>query len=182
MSNVLYISYHDSKPIYMACGQQLMESIENVGITDYYIERVSGTSWDFGQACAYKPAFVLRCLEEYQEYDRVIYLDSDSVVMEYPYLFENIPDAYDIGVHYREGQELLGGAIYLKNHLVTRDLVADWEYRCREDLRTWDQRHLQNILESRPDINVYHLPPEYCQIFDLIHHLHLYIYNQNLQS
>lgn len=168
MTEIMYIAYHDSKPIYAECGKQLARSLEKTGTKPYFIEKVPGTSWSFGQACAYKPGFIAKCMTMFPDHDRFVYLDSDSVVTSYPGYFEQIPHNCDVAAHFRGGKELLSGTLYFRRSIVVIDILMEWSRRCYDDLRTWEQRHLQRLLEGNDLIRVHHLPPEYCQIFDLM--------------
>jgi hypothetical protein len=161
----MYVAYHNSNPIYDACAKQLQQSLEEQGIAEYHIERFDA-NWDFVTATGHKPWYLLGCMMLFKDYERIVYLDTDSVVMKYPELFENIPDKIDIGVHYKDGHELLSGVIYLRNNRKVVDLLMTWADRCKENPGTWDQRVLQQIINERKDINLYCLPPTYCQIFD----------------
>jgi hypothetical protein len=164
---IKYVSYHNRNPIYVACGRQLAESLQSVGI-DGHVEQIDNNDWDFARACAFKPWFLYGAMLLYSNYPALVYLDSDSVVMEYPALFEQIPAEFDIGVHFRDEKELLASTIYLKNTPKIQEFVLEWAGRSQEDLKTWEQKHLQAMLNERPDITVYQLPPAYCQIFDLM--------------
>ena len=168
MTEIMFISYHDSKPLYIECGKQLERSLIAANVMPYFIETAPGTDWNFGTACAYKPGFIVKCMEMFSKYDRFVYLDSDSVIMQYPSLFSDIPDEYDMATHYRNGQELLAGVLYFRRSPAVMDFLMEWSRLSYDDIRTWEQKHLQKLVETSQDIKVYRLPPEYCQIFDLM--------------
>lgn len=107
-------------------------------------------------------------MQLFSDYDRIVYLDSDAIVMQYPELFERIPESFDIGVHYRNGGELLGGTIYLRNTQKMLKFVEQWANKCQENIKIWDQKVLQAMIDEHEDLNLYCLPPTYCQIFDLM--------------
>lgn len=76
-----FVSYHNQHPLYIACGQQLADSLEKVGIDNYHIEMVDAPGWDFLSACAYKPTFILQCLNQFPDADAIVYLDSEQKAM-----------------------------------------------------------------------------------------------------
>jgi hypothetical protein len=109
-----------------------------------------------------KPGFLVRMLDE--ETEDLLYLDVDARVKQYPKLFDNF-DA-DLGVHYKDGKELLSGTIFLKNNERTKKLVNVWMHAQANSQDVWDQKVLQTLLLDYKDITVKSIPATYCQIFD----------------
>lgn len=114
-----------------------------------------------------KPKIIKETLERLDENQAVIFVDADAEICERPILFQNLP--CDIGVHYKDGHELLSGTIYLKNNERVKRLLDMWIERNSENPEEWDQRTLQAILDENPElVTVYKLPASYCGIFDLM--------------
>jgi hypothetical protein len=126
------------------------------------------------QNVAEKPKIILEMLNK--GLDRIVFLDADAEIKFYPELFDNIPDEYDIAVHYLDrnkwyGQigepfELLSGTLYLRNNDRVKSLVQEW-YEKAIKKNQWEQRELGELLKERKDVKIYELPIEYCYIATL---------------
>lgn len=113
-----------------------------------------------------KPGFLLRMLEEHPDQD-LLYLDADARVRKYPELFDSFEG--EVGVHYKDGKELLSGTIFLKNTPTVRALVKLWMEEQAAYPDEWDQRTLQRVIKDS-GVLIQTLPPAYCQIFDTMKH------------
>lgn len=129
-------------------------------------------SWN--KNTALKPAFIYECIKNnYGNIKRFVFLDADATIEEYPQLFHEIPEEYDIACHYldwntwynngHEKKELLSGTMYIRDSKEVRDLLMEWEKRTKTSTK-WEQNILQELLEERPEIKIYPLPLEYCYI------------------
>jgi hypothetical protein len=133
----------------------------------------SENSWN--KNTSLKPGFILNSFQtNYNpELNRFVFLDADATIEQYPQLFHEIPEEYDIACHYLDwstwypnGQhkkELLSGTMYLRDSKAVRELVTEWDKRAKASTR-WEQNILQELLLERPEIKVYDLPLQYCYI------------------
>lgn len=123
--------------------------------------------------CAYKSKFIRDMLIKHKN-KNILYVDADAIVQQKPILFDDFEG--DIGVHYKDGKELLSGTIFLKNNGKTMSLVESWIQEQEINPKVWDQKTLAKVIElSQSDtvcpltylkIRVIDLPPTYTQIFD----------------
>jgi hypothetical protein len=102
----------------------------------------------------------------------VLYLDIDARIRRRPVLFDDFSG--DLGVHYKDGRELLSGTLYFRNTILVRKLVEEWVTHQVRHPTMWDQKTLQAILlkwkKAKRRIQVVDLPPAYTQIFDTMAH------------
>lgn len=148
----------------------LFPTIKKFGL-DWYITGIHNEhSW--GKNTSSKPAFILDALKNNFHKSRLIFLDADATIEQYPQLFKDIPEEYDVACHYldwstwyRNGEkkELLTGTLYLRDSKAVRELVKEWDKRARASTK-WEQDIFQTLLLERPEIKVYQLPLEYCYI------------------
>lgn len=119
-----------------------------------------------------KPYYILKALNEMPDYD-IVFLDADARVERYPSLFAEIPDYFDLAVHFLDRNkwyghqdnvmELLSGTMFLRNNERIKDLVYHWKDEA-ERTQEWEQKVLQRVLKQHIDVNVYELPLSYCYI------------------
>lgn len=76
--------------------------------------------------------------------------------------------ANEIGVHYRDGTELLSGTICLWNDSLTWVFLKTWQRIQHEEPEEWDQRTLSKALAACTMMRVKRLGPEYTKIFDIM--------------
>jgi len=128
---------------------------------------------DWYKGIQYKPIFLKKMLRKYYPHS-IIYVDIDVVFCRYPDLFDRLDknSNVDIAVHvldhskYRRKNhlpELLSGTIFLKNSRETSIIINEWIEELAKDSKLWDQKGLENVIRNK---NFYHLPEEYCMIFD----------------
>ncbi len=117
----------------------------------------------------FKPYFIKQMLNRHFPKD-VIYVDADAIVQQPPSFFNTFKG--DVGVVYLEkfGHELLGGTLYFANNAKAMEIIERWIAYLFEFPLVWDQKVLQYVIEQSNDLNLnlIHLPPAYCQIFDLM--------------
>jgi hypothetical protein len=138
--------------------ERLKDSLIDHGI-ESYIEEIPRCS-DWSIHVNYKPVFILKCLEMFDE--NIVWLDADAVVQQYPVLFDDM-DA-DIAVHYKDNKEMLAGTIYVSNTDNGKKLIKEWVDMC-VDKRHNEQPMLQHMLKES-DYTVCKLPAPYTLIFD----------------
>ena len=166
--NFRIVSYYTRNTSYELEAKKLMESLEKLGLP-YEVE-VIDTLGSWQKNTHYKAIFIRRMMEKHDE--DVVFLDADCVVRRYPKLFDEI-NAYeyvaDIAVHYFQGKQLASGTLYFANCPFVQALVDSWIEENKKNPNGFDQKNLQNVLERGwKNLTVFHLPPEYCKIFDLM--------------
>jgi hypothetical protein len=158
----LFVAYHTGGH-YRELAGSLMASLHQFAL-DYHVEEVPDRgSWD--RNTKYKPEFILSMLDMFPGRP-LVYIDVDARVRANPALFFGKPSC-DLMVHYKDGQELLSGTIYLAPTKRTRKLVQAWKARTIVDgPQVWEQKSLAAVIGQVKGLKVGELPPQYCQIFD----------------
>jgi len=165
----IVVAYYTEGTMYEDYVPILKESLEKFNIP-YDIQAVPNLgSWL--ENTSYKPTFIKEMLQKHHH--DIVYTDIDSVFMQYPTLFDEMPLGTIIGVHlydrslylpFRKREEVLSGTIFFKSHPKALEIVEQWEEECTIYIREWDQRTLQRVLNGQ----FYPLPANYCVIFDVM--------------
>ena len=127
---------------------------------------------DWYSNTAYKSKYIIDKLNQLNS--DVVWIDADATVEREPKLFYDIPEEYDIALHYlswnlwygyqdkRDVKELLTGTMYFRNRQIVKDLCNEWH---NEAVRTkeWEQKVLARIIKKY-DIKIFELPLEYIYI------------------
>jgi hypothetical protein len=164
MNNYLFVAYYTPSPIYEEAAKKLEASLIALKLRYKISCYPSRGSWLLNTG--FKPEFIYEMMCKNPDYD-IVYVDADAIVRKHPVYFDTFDG--DIGVHYKNGEELLSGTIYLKNCEKVRTLITYWMSSQQHYATTWDQKVLNRVLGkfSRGlDIKVVDLPPTYTQIFD----------------
>ncbi len=152
---------------------QLIPSLDKLNIK-YNIEEVENKgSWL--KNVAQKPLTILHTLKKYPEYN-IVSLDADCEVMEYPKLFNEIEEKYDMAFHTLswkewygysiENKEVLSGTMWFNNTQKIKDFVFQWYNKAINGYK-WEQKMLSDLLLEIKDIKIYKLPVTYCWISSL---------------
>lgn len=159
-------------PYEFELAQHLLPSLEKFKILHHIDVVENKGSWL--KNVAEKPAVIYRALEKYPSKDLVI-LDADSEILQYPKLFDEIPEEFDLALHtldwntwYRNGsnvKEVLSGTIFMRNTPKMKELTAQWYNRANSS-GVWEQKCLEKLIQEMK-IDVYPLPVEYCYIMSL---------------
>jgi hypothetical protein len=117
----------------------------------------------------YKATFLKQMLEMYKPLP-ILYVDIDATFEAYPVLFDTLE--CDVGVYVLDHHarrpdtprnEMMSGTIFFGNTDKSRAIVDKWIEECGRFTGVWDQKILQSVLEGS---DFYHLPHEYCTMFD----------------
>jgi hypothetical protein len=106
--------------------------------------------------------------------ENIVWIDADAEIKTTPILFSEIPDKYDLAVHWLDWKkhfgynfsrtlELLDGTFYIRNTKKIKEFIQLWKSKSIDQ----NQRHrgvLENLLSIHKEIKVYSLPWEYCYI------------------
>jgi len=167
------ISYYTKATGYEEEVQGLISSLRRFNL-EYDIEAIDSLgSWQ--KNTYYKAEFIRKKLTQHSGRD-VLWLDVDVVLRRYPFLFNDMKA--DFAIHYIEWEkygravrrELNTSVMYMANNTRVKKLIDMWiaENRRKIDSGIWEQKNLQNILESYEGLDIYHLPATYCKIHDLM--------------
>jgi hypothetical protein len=121
------------------------------------------------EGVGHKAKFILSEIERLQT--PVVWIDSDAVVHSYPSLFDELEEnSIDFAAHFRNDKryrnELLSGTLFFNYSIDSLALLRRWIEIQRLKPDMWDQRTLQEAVESTENLSVYRLPSSYTQIFD----------------
>jgi hypothetical protein len=153
------VSYYTA--LYSEVAKNLVKSLNKFPEIDYTVEeRPESGNWE--KNTHYKAVFIHEKLLGEQS---VIWTDADSIIKQYPSLFDEID--CDVAFHWFKGEELISGTMYFKNTEKTFELLESWIHLNKQFPENWDQVNLQNALNGTRDIKVVSLPPEYNFITDL---------------
>lgn len=107
--------------------------------------------------------------------ENIVFIDCDAEVIEYPRLFEQIPENYNFAAHILDrsawynrtgmGEEFLSGTLFIRNCDRSKEIIRLWVNECENSVQ-WEQRLLKKVLEENSEW-VYNLPVEYCYIATL---------------
>lgn len=163
------VSFYTSD--YKADADRLIASLAKFKIPCHIHRTVSFGSW--AANTAWKPKFL--CEQRETRSGPIVWIDCDAIVRQYPYEFDLLADPkriaikpYDIAVHYRRGEELLSGTVWINDTPGAREILDKWDAKQVEDWTVWDQKTLASVLNEAPAIRVYNLPASYAFIFDLM--------------
>ena len=172
MNPYLIISYATKNtPYEKILDEYLLKSVRNLGLA-YYAELIDDLGTWYKNT-AYKPKFILDTLDKFKD-QCLVFVDADATIEKEPSLFLELPEYYDIAVHFLDRNrwyghqdinniELLSGTIFLRNNDHIKRLVKHWHEEA-ERTQEWEQKVLQRILKQHIDINIYELPLSYCYI------------------
>lgn len=157
-----YVSFYTPK--YAEAAGRLTRSLKRFSLKHEVLPMSDAGEWT--ENCAKKAGF---CLEMWsQSSGPIVWVDADAVVREYPILFDEI-DA-DVACHFRNDRryknECLSGTVYFNNTPGALRILTRWKDLSDKRENEWDQRILQEVLETEENYSLYRLPASYTQIYD----------------
>ena len=169
---IIYISFFTSKsPYEKVMNTYLRPSLERWNLI-HDIQAIKDLG-NWQKNTSYKAQFVLDMLLKHKK--TVVFIDADATIEKHPSLFWEIPEEYDIAVHYQDWYkqwrndncgkrfDLLSGTIMFRYNEKTLSLVRKWVERTKT-FTIWEQKVLQKITEENKDIKIFKLPVEYCTV------------------
>ena len=166
---MIFVSFYTKNTGYEKEVKNLIASLEHLKLK-YDIQGIESKG-DWFKNIKFKPSFIYNMLKKHSVEDKVIWIDADAVVRQYPKLFETISE--DIAVHYSNNHwhpdpEMLSGTMMFRNNKKVHSMFERWINCCERDEKQTEQRILQWLIEHRyVDVSVYDLPSSYVKIFDL---------------
>ena len=167
-NNYIFVAYYTKQTGYEAVARTLRASLEKFKVAMFIDGIPTRGSWQSN--IAYKPEFVFAMMCKYPDRD-IIYVDADAELKQYPTYFDTFSG--DVGVHFKDGKELLSGTIYFRNNERVRDLVRQWMSTQQHYPNTWDQVTLHRTIGKYAKefgVKVVDIPAAYTQIFDSMKH------------
>jgi len=162
----IFISYYTKDTIYQeAINKYLIPSLEKLKLK-WHVYAIE-TKGDWKSNAIMKPIILQKALIEFPDND-IIWEDADSEVLQDPSLLFNIPEEYDIAVHYlnwkaqygREGMEMLDGTVFWRNTAKVRDFI-DHLIKDSTEKGIDHQKTMAKMLEINKAFNVFPLPRTY---------------------
>ena len=118
-----------------------------------------------------KAEYLLQVMNKYPD-KKIIWLDSDAVILKYPTLFLEI--SKDIGLFYTSQHEVLSGTLFFNNTEKSKEILEKWKLESKKmdsniNITNYedclDQKILEKVLKNHDKDNIFILPKEYISIF-----------------
>ena len=162
--------YTEQTPYEQVMQDYLLPSLKKFELP-HIIKKVKNQGSWHKNTCL-KPYLIEEAFKETKE-DTLVMLDADTTVEAYPTLFNEIPEEFDIAVHYLDWDswylqkehisELMSCTLFIRNNERTKKLLKNWKERLKKETK-FEQLVLQDVIKEQTDIKVYELPLEYCYI------------------
>ena len=162
----IFISYYTKDTIYQdAVNKYLIPSLLKLELKHYIYE--IETLGDWKSNAIQKPVILKQALERFSDND-IIWQDADSEILQNPSLLYNIPEEYDIALHYlnweahynKEGMEMLDGTVFWRNTIKVKAFID--ELIEKSTMKKVDhQKTMSRMLETKEGIKVFPLPRTY---------------------
>lgn len=172
MGNFLIGSFYTCRtPYEQIIEEYLKKSCNKFNLDLFIVATDNQGSWS--KNVAQKPRVILDMLETLEDNINLVFLDADSTIEQELKLFHEVPDEFDLALHYLDWntwyqngsdvKELLSGTLFFRNNERVKSLVREWADKASTS-QEWEQKILEKILKKRTDIKVFELPIEYCYI------------------
>ena len=177
------ITFYTDDPIYSKHIKNFHQSLIKINSPyDVYIEAVSCKrllTWS--SATNYKPVFIKRCLEKFNE--SVLWVDADAVFHGGLEIFETITES--IACHFRRKRELLTGTLFFNPTDIAFQIIDQWITNINARPGIWEQLNLQKALHNFSPLEIYKLSAGYTFIYDIMRKTNEYtgpIYIEHFQA
>jgi|SRR3989304_8140294 len=169
---MIFVSYYTSGIYETVMRQYLLPSLQKWHLNHEVMEVNNLGTWQLNTS--FKASFLLQMLLKHKQ--DICFIDADATIEQYPTLLYEIPNDYEIAVHYllwdkywhnkdnNKHVELLSGTMVLKYNEATLELLDSWISALDRNVNIKEQKVLQTLLENLPNYKVYNLPVEYCAI------------------
>lgn len=162
---MIVVSFYTVNTPYQTEILNLRRSLAKLHMVSHMKPIASQGNWAYN--CSMKPEIILEAMDTYE--DDILYLDADAEVLSYPKYFETMPG--DIGMHYKDGRELLNGTMFIRNNPESRRIIEKWAEVQADNLDQMDNHVLQDVIKKYAKelgCTITDIPAQYCQIFDLM--------------
>jgi len=185
----IVVSYYTENTCYEKEAEGLRRSVIKFGFDHDIVPKPNMGGWR--RNTYYKAEFIQGMLGKYPTRN-VLWLDADSAMIQQPVLFDGMKE--DIGIFIADWKTLpgnickrmgkhgepltstdfLSGTLYVANNPQGRAVIAAWIALNKKnfDKVGMEQNNLRDVINNwSGSLTVNHLPPSYCQIFDIMAHL-----------
>jgi hypothetical protein len=169
---MIFISYYTTGVYEKVINIYLLPSLKKWNLK-YNIKEIKDKgSWQLNTG--YKSQFIKEMLLKYRE--DICFIDADATIELYPKLLFNIPNKYDIAIHFLDWykfwrnirgnthRELLSGTMVIKYKENTIKLLDEWIQQVKIQKTIKEQKVLEKIVSDNPKYKIYDLPVSYCAI------------------
>ena len=166
----IFISFYTKMTIYQdAINKYLIPSLEKLKL-QWHVYAIE-TLGDWKSNAIQKPIILRKALLEFPDND-IIWQDADSEVLQDPSLLYNIPEEYDIAVHYLNWEahygrpsdkgrfEMLDGTVFWRNTIKVRAFIDELIEKSTAK-KVDHQKTMSRMLETKEGMKVFPLPRTY---------------------
>jgi hypothetical protein len=175
MRHTTFIAYYTENSPYKEIAETKIIPSLNKFKLNYSVESVPNLG-NWYNNTAYKPKFILDHLVDCPFPYNLVMLDVDCTIEKDPILFDEIPEEYDIALHYLDWKswygykdsnikELLTGTMMFRSRPKVKAMCKEW-YEIANKTKEWEQKVLEKIIKNY-DLKIYELPIEYIYINSL---------------
>ncbi len=170
MNKPIFISYYTKDTIYQeAINNYLIPSLKKLNL-EYHVYAIE-TLGDWKSNAIQKPLILQKALNEFPDND-IIWQDADSEILQDPSLLFNIPEEYDIALHYLNWEahygrpsdvgrfEMLDGTVLWRNTIKIRAFI-DELIENSTSKKIDHQKTMSRMLETKEGMKVFPLPRTY---------------------
>jgi hypothetical protein len=166
---MIIVSYYTKNtPYEEVMNELLLPSLQRWKL-DYDVQGINDLgSWQSNTS--YKATFCRDMLLKHKQ--PIFFLDCDATIEKMPSLLYCLPNTIDIAFHHfswfghwrnqwdnTSNMQLLSGSLYISYNAKTISMCDEWIEKIGTEL---EQKTLDDIVHSNPNLSIYHLPAEYC--------------------
>jgi len=168
--NFIIISFYTKGFYEEVINKYLIPSVKKFNLPYYIEELPSKKNWSFNTNL--KATFCKKMLEKFPD-KKLVWMDADSEIVEYPYEFDR--DDYDIAInridwllwfYYRKNKidvkEVINNVFIFKNIPIVKIIINEWIEGTNKNPYRWEQKHLEKAIDNhKNELKVLYLPQSY---------------------
>ena len=148
INKTLFVSFYTTnQQLYIDCAKRLKESLTTLGLHNYIQPTETKGSWKLNNF--YKPQFILDTMNQFSNYEHIVWVDADSEFIKFPYHLFEINQ--NIGIQFRRKNltHVFACLIYFKNNNLNKKFIQDWLDLIQKNYDSYphDQPALQDTVD-----------------------------------
>jgi len=176
------ISFYTEGYYEKVAEEHLLPTLETFKL-DNHVEKVKNFgNWHFNTD--YKSSYILKMMDKFPN-TNLVWVDVDATIERYPELLHNIPEEYEIGLHWLDWEkqykrtsdkgrkELLSGTIFIRPTKKSYKAIGVWSRRI--DGKQLEQDIMKRVMLDITKPKIYSLPAEYCCVITRTNAIPLYV-------